>query len=82
MQGAPPLDPARASLQWALPLDPARGIMPLDPKLLYNIAPSVAALPATLGALLLKKIWGGIIPPQGARGDDPLAKRCGGMIAF
>ena len=28
--------------------------MPLDPKLLYNIAPSVAAAPATLGALVYK----------------------------
>ena len=39
----------------APPLHPARGIMPLDPKFLYNIAPSVAALPASLGALLLKQ---------------------------
>ena len=28
--------------------------MPLDPKLLYNIAPSVAAAPATLGAFYIK----------------------------
>ena len=40
--------------QGALPLDPARGIMPLNPLLLYNIAPSVAGKAATLGALLLK----------------------------
>ena len=39
----------------APPLHPARSIMPLDPKFLYNIAPSVAALPASLGALLLKQ---------------------------
>ena len=40
--------------QGALPLDPARGIMPLDPKLLYDIAPSIAASPAILGAFLYK----------------------------
>ena len=45
--------------QGALPLDPARGIMPLDPKLLYDIAPSVAASPATLGAFLYKA-WAGV----------------------
>ena len=56
---APPLDPG-GDVQGAPPLDPARGIMLLDPLLLYNIAPSVAVLPATLGALLLKKIWRGI----------------------
>ena len=39
----------------APPLHPARSIMPLDPKFLYNIAPSVAALPASLGTLLLKQ---------------------------
>ena len=39
----------------APPLHPARGIMSLDPKLLYNITPSVAALPTSLGALLLKQ---------------------------
>ena len=47
-KGLCPLTPA-----WAPPLHPARGIMPLDPKLLYNIAPSVADNAATLGALLL-----------------------------
>ena len=47
-KGLCPMTPA-----WAPPLHPAMGIMPLDPKLLYNIAPSVAAAPATLGALLL-----------------------------
>ena len=46
--------------QGALPLDPARGIMPLDPKLLYNIAPSVAAAPATLGADFIIKKYGGV----------------------
>ena len=36
----------------ALPLHPARGIIPLDPLLLYNIAPKVTAPPITFGALL------------------------------
>ena len=52
VQGVLSLDPARASLQWALPLDPARGIMPLDPLLLYNIAPKVTGEAVTFGALL------------------------------
>ena len=33
--------------------------MPLDPKLLYNITPSIAASPATLGAFLYKA-WAGV----------------------
>ena len=33
--------------------------MPLDPKLLYNITPSIAALPAILGAFLYK-VWAGV----------------------
>ena len=36
--------------QMALLLDPARGIMPLDPMLLYNIAPKAAGKPALFGA--------------------------------
>ena len=50
-QGLCPCIPG-GSVQGALPLDPARGIMPLDPKLLYNIAPKVAGVAATFGALL------------------------------
>ena len=38
--------------QMALPLDPARGIMSLDPMLLYNIAPKAAGKPAAFGAFL------------------------------
>ena len=38
--------------QMALPLDPARDIMPLDPMLLYNIAPRAAGKPAAFGAFL------------------------------
>ena len=33
--------------------------MPLDPELLYNIAPSVAASPATLSADFIIKKYGG-----------------------
>ena len=38
--------------QMALLLDPARDIMPLDPMLLYNIAPKAAGKPAAFGAFL------------------------------
>ena len=37
----------------AQPLHPARGIMPLDLKLLYNIAPKAAGETAAFGALIL-----------------------------
>ena len=46
-KGLCPLTPA-----WAPPLHPAMGIMPLDPKLLYNIAPKTAVSPAAFGAFL------------------------------
>ena len=36
------------------PLHPARGIMPLDPLLLYNLAPKGTGKPEPFGALLLK----------------------------
>ena len=46
---------ARQTTTGALPLHPARGIMPLDPVILYNnYAPKVTASPVTLGAFIEK----------------------------
>ena len=67
--GAPPL-PSCGNVQWAPPLDPARGIMPLDPKLLYNIAPKGAGSALTLRRTFIIKsmgVWGYNTPTGSAR---------------
>ena len=51
--GALPLHPGGDD-QWAPPLDPARGIMPLDPVLLYKIAPKGAGSALTLRRTFIK----------------------------
>ena len=58
--------PAR-DVAGALPLHPGGDVIPAP--LFYNIAPSVAAVPATLGAFLYKA-WAGI--PEH---DDSLSER-------
>ena len=50
--GMHPRGAAPLTRSGALPLHPARGIMPLDPTLLYNIAPKAAGKPVAFGAFL------------------------------